>query len=299
MENVINFENMFSFSSEDIFGFLQRTIDEEIQKGNKGMDAVLVDECVLILEQLYGKEIYCPTKDQIYEKYRKLKEKYEKIKDDELFWKDLSCDNDELKAIINGDVSEKPLKHIKFRKTLLIAAIVAASILGLTITGAATGKNIFGDIKFFGFNYKDLPAGSEMTDGKISVYKNDKASVYATIEEMARAKGFEGFYYPESLEFKKINIDEYDGKITITFIISEGGYHFSLIAVSYDEYGIQNDIPAYTKETLKNGTEVFCYEMKDGKYQLMFKMGNWYYCLVTENYDEGIKTIETFKEATP
>jgi len=39
--------------------------------------------------------------------------------------------------------------------------------------------------------------------------------------------------------------------------------------------------------------------MKDGKYQLMFKMGNWYYCLVTENYDEGIKTIETFKEATP
>ncbi|MBO7253702.1 MAG: hypothetical protein J6V36_00185 [Clostridia bacterium] len=299
MNKVINFENMFSFSSEDIFGFLQRTIDEEIQKGEKDMDADLVEECVLIIEQLYGKEIYCPDKIQIDKKYKELEEKYEKVKDDKTFWENLAGDNDVLKSIINDDSSKKPVKHIKFRKTLLVAAIVFTSILGLTLTGVATGKNIFGDIKFFGFNYKDLPAGNEITNGKISVYKNDKASFYDTIEQMARAEGFEGFYYPKDLYFKEIIINEYDGKTNVSFVLYDSGYHFSLNTVSYDKYGIHCDNSDYTKTMLINGTEVFCYERNDGRYQLMFKMGNWYYCLCTENYDEGIKTLETFKEAIP
>jgi|GEM_PF-5169124 len=297
MSNVIDFENLFSFSSEEIFGFLQRTIDEEIQKGEKDMDADLVDECVLIIEHLYGKEIYCPDKIQIDKKYKELEEKYERVKDDKTFWDNLAGDNEALKSIINDDASKKPVKHIKFKKTLLVAAIIFTSILGMTITGAATGKNIFGDIKFFGFNYKDLPAGNEITNGKISVYKNDKTSYYSTIEEMAREERFEGFYYPEGLNLKELSVDEYDGKTDITFLLSDIEYHFSLNAVSYDKYGIYSNIPDYTKIMLQNGTEVFCFSREDGKYQLMFKMGNWYYCLRTENYDEGIILLETFKEA--
>lgn len=299
MENIINFENMFLFSSEDIFDFLQSTIYKELQKKQKDIDSVLVDECILILEQLYSETVYCPTESQIEEKYNELKEKYEQVKNDESFFEGLTGDNADLKAIINGDVSEKPSKRIKFRKTLLVAAIVFTSALGLMITGAATGKNVFGDMKFFGFNYKDLPAGSEITNGKISVYKNDKTSYYSTIEEMAVAEGFEGFYYPEALAFKEISIEKHDGKTNIIFIMPEEDYIFSLNVCSYDQYGIHQNVPDYTKAELANGTEIFCLDREDGKYQLMFKTGNWYYCLVTENYEEGIKTLETFKEATP
>ena len=289
---------MFSFSNEDICEFLQRTIDEEIQKSVKLMDMALIEECFLILEQLCGRKTNCPSKPEIDEKYKELIQKYKKVKDDKAFWNNLAGDNDELKAIINDGVSEGKIKSISFKKIWLIAAMMA-SILAMTLTGAATGKNIFGDIKFFNLNYKDLPAGNEITDGKISVYKNDKASFYSTMEDMVRGEGLEGFYYPEFLEYTEISIDEYDGKISIIFDIFEGGYHCSLNAVSYDEYGIQHNVPTYEKYELKNGTEIFCYERNDGKYQLMFKMGNWYYCLTTENYDEGIKTLETFKEATP
>jgi hypothetical protein len=116
-----------------------------------------------------------------------------------------------------------------------------------------------------GLNYRDIPIGEEITSGQITIYKNDKITIYSTFEEMAHSEGLNNFYYPKHLEYLYVSIEEIDGKTKVFFVLPDGGYHYSLSAVSYDRFGIDTPLPTYTKDTLTNGTEVFCLEVNPQK----------------------------------
>ena len=264
--------------------FLNLLIDEEIKKEEPDEpDCDLIESCVNLILAINGTKPYTISEEEAKANYLKILEKSEGEK----------ASKEEGKN--KGDA--KKTKHIKFKKTLLIAAIVLVSLLALSAIGIATGKITFGDLRFLGLNFRDIPIGEELTSGQISIYKNDKITIYSTFEEMAHGEGLNNFYYPEYLDYIEVSIEEIDGKTEVNFLLPDGGYHYSLFAQSEDIFGIDIPLPTYTRDTLTNGTEVFCYTVNPQKYQLMFKMGDWYYCLNTKNYDEGIKTIETFKEA--
>ncbi len=303
MSNVIDFENLFSFSSEEIFGFLQRTIDEEIQKGEKDLDADLVDECVLIIEHLYGKEIYCPDKIQIDKKYKELEEKYERVKDDKTFWDNLAGDNEALKSIINDDASKKPVKHIKFKKTLLVAALVALLSLLTAVVSGANGLYNSHDSYLFGELMNIFIKKDHVVDGNIEYYNQDtnESKFYSTIEEFAKGEDIQGLCFPENLEIKKIMYSEFEGKKEIVFNPMKQNIYFCINAYTKDVYGIEFDLPSYTKTKTEKGIDVWVYEKEvytpgTGSTQVMFKINEWYYCISTSSHEEALKLVDEFKE---
>ena len=306
MNKAINFENMFSFSMENIFSFLQSTIDEELQKGEKEMDCALVDECVLLIEQLFGKEIYCPDEIQIDKKYKELEEKYETVKDDKAFWEDLEKDNEELKSVIDDKASEKTVKHIKFRKIFLVAALVALlSVLSAVVAGANEPFVSYCE-NLFGISFKDLFKHDTYTDGNITYINQntDEVSTYSSVRDFVKGENIQGLYLPENLEIKEIVYSEFDGDRNIIFNPKNQNTYFSIDLSSKDKNGISYGLPSYTKTKTEKGIDVWVhkkdvYEPGTGSTQVMFKIYNWYYCISTSYPEEAIKLVDEFKEILP
>lgn len=308
MESIINFDNMFSFSPEDIFNFLQRTIDQETNKGKDGIDTVLVEECILTLEQLYVEDVYSPTKSQIEEKYKELKKIYEEVKDDKAFWNDLTCDNDELNDIINcnSDQREDKKRGFSLKKLFLIsAAVLIISSLMVATVGANTPLNSHSPT-FFGIPMKEFIKYEHYKDGDIE-YTNlneDKARYYSSLKDCAKGENIQGIFFPESLEIKQIIYSEYEGKKDLVFNPTDQDTYFSINIESSDKCGIEYNPPTYTKTKTKNGIDVWIYEKNDeasftGSTQVMFKINEWYYCICTSYPEKAIELIDEFKEILP
>ncbi len=304
MESVINFENMFSFPAENVLEFLQRTMDEEIQKGKKAMDIALIEECVLIIKQLYGEERYCPTKAQIDEKYNELEEKLEKVREDKEFWEALYKDNDSLSSIINNEASHPRTKRFGIKKLFIIAAAVMLLATVSVSTVVADTPFHFVNMLLLDTHIDDISEGETISKGNITVTKGEHVKSYNTFEELLEEKNLHGIYFSDTLEIKSILFDDYKKTIELNITPTERDVFFAINITQKDEYGLQYDVPAYTKTTTENGIDVWKYDKGEkmaqyGRYQLMFKIKDWYYCVDTSYPEKGYELINDFTEITP
>ncbi len=285
MDKKINFNNLELFSDREIADFLYQKIEEEFQKDEKDIDCDFLNECSLLLYQIQGKENICESEEKLKEIWNKIISKYQSSK-------------------TNSSERNFPRKRISFKKLFIIAAAIMLLSTVAVSTVVADTPFHFVNMLFLEKHIDDISEGETISKGNITVTRADRTTKYETLEELLKEEEISGIYFSESLDISNLSISEHEGKLNLRITPTEQDVCFAIDITQKDKYGLQYEVPTYTKTTTENGIDVWEYdkgenEVQTGRYQLMFKINDWYYCFYTSSPEKGYELIDTFKEITP
>lgn len=278
MNREINFDNMNEFPEKDVAIFLNDVITQEMEKGTADMDSELIEESVLFLRQLQGKEEYKTTEKFKAEAFEKVIRRYE-----------------------NPPSSRK---GISIKKLFIIAAAAILISALATMVAVADDPFTFINMLYLGIHINDYSDGETKTQGNITVTRNDNITHYETLEELVKEENLSGIYFSDNLEISNMHISKFEDNTVIRITPLTRTIFFSVSITSNDKYGLQYNFPDYTKSTTKNGIDVWEFDKGEnmaqmGRYQLMFKINGWYYCIDTSYPEKGYDIINTFEEVVP
>ena len=278
MNREINFDNMNEFPEKDVAVFLNDVITQEMEKGTADMDSELIEESVLFLRQLQGKEEYKTTEKFKAKAFEKVIKRYE------------------------APTSSR--KGISIKKLFIIAAAAILLSTLATIVAVADDPFTFINKLFLDTHIDDISNGETISKGNITVTRSDKTTVYNSIEDMVEKEKLSGIWFPADLQISNLTISEYNKATNLVIIPSNQTAIFTLNISSNDKYGLQYNVPTYKKTTTENGIDVWEYdrgesESQTGRYQLMFKINGWYYCIATSYPEQGYELINNFTEVAP
>jgi 5-hydroxyisourate hydrolase-like protein (transthyretin family) len=157
-------------------------------------------------------------------------------------------------------------------------------------------------MKFLDTHIDDIAPGETISKGNVTVTRANKSAIYYSAQEMVTSEQIDGIYFPKDLEIKSINYAVYSEEIDIVITPINQKKFFSISIRSANEYGVGID-DGRKKTTTEKGIDVWEYDkgekMADrGRYQLMFKINDWYYCIDTSYTEKGYELIDTFTEVT-
>jgi hypothetical protein len=161
----------------------------------------------------------------------------------------------------------------------------------------------FRNMKFLDTHIDDISPGETISKGNETVTRADKTEIYSSMQEMVTAEQLDGISFPKNLEIKSINYSVLSEKIDVNITPLYQKEVFSTSINSTDKFGIELNIATYKKTTTEKGIEVWEYDKGEkmaqfGRYQLMFKINDWYYCIATSDTEKGYELIDTFTEVT-
>ena len=180
----------------------------------------------------------------------------------------------------------KTWKHIA-----VAAAIIVSLFCAATVAGAINGVNVFDEVYKWGRSIFNLKPGVEYNEDNITVIRNDNVKTYNGFNKMLSDEKLPVLSYPEYLpkgiELEKVLILDEKSNITVIFNFNDEDFLFS--AVSTDLYGLEKDI--YKKYVSDKGVQIHYLEKE--KNQLMWTDGMWFYLILTSNFDEAVKVIDS------
>ncbi len=284
MNREINFDNMNTFSEKEIAIFLEGIIEKEMEKETSVINFQLIEESALFLRQLQGKEEYKTTEQFKSEAFQKVTQRYE----------DIPSSKDK----------NSSRKGISIKKIIIIAAAVLILSILATTHAVADDPFNFRNKLYLGIHIDDYSNGETKTQGNVTVTRNDNIKYYETLEELIKEENLSGIYFSDDLEIHHMYISKFEDNTDIRIKPVTQTIFFSVTIRAKDEYGLQYNVPTYTKKTLENGIDVWEFDKGEGKenvgrYQLMFKINDWYYCVDTSYPEKGYEVINTFEEVVP
>jgi hypothetical protein len=161
----------------------------------------------------------------------------------------------------------------------------------------------FRNMKFLDTHINDISPGETISKGNETLTRANKSATYFSVQEMVTAEQLDGVSFPKELEIKSINYAVFNEKIDVNITPLYQTKVFSALIISTDKFGIELNIDTYKKTTTEKGIEVWEYDKGEklaqfGRYQLMFKLNDWYYCIDTSDTEKGYELIDTFTEVT-
>ena len=200
--------NMNKATKEQKIQWLCQMIDNETDKPEEEIDFALIDECSAYLRELSDKAAEA-TKEQ---KQRILQQ---------------------IKAHHNQTAtkSAKVLRpNWKTARKVVAIAIAAVLLLTLTLSVIAKVKGYSSAWEYIRENAKvffDMSPGNTVTDGEITLIKNDGVVAYKSIEELLESEGLDIMYpseLPDGVRIKKISqqiIDKETNEIIEEWVSTE------------------------------------------------------------------------------
>ncbi len=293
MEKIISFENMHSFSVDQQILFLENVIMSEMEKSPDKIDFDLVDECSLLILEL--EELTPCSKTE-----EKLKEESEKIIGE---FKNHNKGSD---IISKKEASKEdlPKKRISFKKLFIVAATIFVVSVGSTMPIVADDPEVSRGQIFLGKHIKDIAPGETISKDNQTLTRADRGTSYLSAQQMVTSENMKGFYSPKNFQIDHVIYSVYGQEIDIVIRPKDRKSVFSISVDSKDKCGLAYDVPAYTKITMANGLDVWIHDKGEkmvnvGRYQLMFKINDWYYTVSSASPKIGLELVNTFVEVVP
>lgn len=270
--------NMNKATKEQKIQWLCQVIDNETDKPEDEIDFALIGECSAYLRELSDKAAEA-TKEQ---KQRILQQ---------------------IKAHHNQIATTKSAKVLRpsWKTTRKVVAIAIAAVLLLTLTLSviAKVKGYSSAWEYIRENAKvffDMSPGNTVTDGEITLIKNDGVVAYKSIEELLESEGLDIMYpseLPDGVRIKKISQQIID-KETIVYCYIFSDQNLSItISTAHDI--LEEDLGKY--ESLKV-EEIMFYIEKDpeGIYQAVGYYEEYEYRICCNDYIVLTKILNGMRE---
>ncbi len=295
MSKKINFDNLDLFSDKEIVDFINQKMDEEFQKEPKDIDCDFLKECTLLIRQIQGKEDICISEDVLNERWKNIVSKHKKSIQQN---KTVSTKKNQ------NDNDSKPHKRISIKKLFIIAAVF--TVISVYSTSAATAESPFRfiNMKLLDTHIDDISPGETISEGNVTVTRADKVAFYSSVQEMVTAEQLYGISCTKELNIEKVTYSVYGEEIFIVISPVNRIKVFSIAISSKNKNGVGRDVPGRKKTTTEKGIEVWEYDEGEentyiGRYQLAFKINDWYYSISTSYIEKGYELINNFEEITP
>ena len=266
-------------TKEQKIQWLCQIIDNETEKPEEEIDFALIDECSAYLRELSGKEAEA-TQEQKTRILQQIKAHHNQT--------------------ATGSAKVLRPKWRKAGKIVAIAAMVAALLIStLTVLARVSGySSAWAYVKENIQKVLGLDAGDRVSDGNITLIKQDSVVTYDSIEELLRVEGYDILYpskLPDGIEITKISqqiIDEDYILYSIQFtdptlsVVISTQYNVSQENLEKQEEVEHPLLTAYLVKQTDNVYQVFGY---DEKYQYLICSNNYEVLTIVAN---GMKGLE-------
>lgn len=197
------------------------------------------------------------------------------------------------RALMTVRKKQQVRKRAGKKRMLITAAAIAMVTCFLTFAVSGIGSNIASYVR----EAAEMPGGSSISEGNITVTNHGVAKVYGSAQEMLAEEGLDILYptlLPYGVVLEEINVlDKGTGQEHLLFSLNDDRVGL-LILMGYDD-------PGSTFE----GSEVYVHDgilfylmELDGRYCAYAFRNGAQYVLDAENYDELILIINHLKEIT-
>lgn len=253
-------------SKQDLIRAIEKIIASERQKDNSSCDAEMISEAEMMILSLKGYNINEVIKNAEESKNR-FKEKI---------------------VLKDKPVIHKRSGRIGMRRAAVVLVAVISIVMMTTIIASAFGFDI---VDFVSSNVRyilSLSPGDEIADG-VTLVQNQKQIKYDSIEELMEAQNIKSLLYPkaDTYDVEQIFVVNY-GNYTEYFVTDSG--ESALYSVSTAESQITDDY----KAEQYNGYELYVLS-RDGQCQIIFRYGDYEYCIFNDTYENSIKIIDSLE----
>jgi len=269
--------NMTRATKEQKIQWLCQIIDNETDKPEDEIDFALIGECSAYLRELSDKAAEA-TKEQ---KQRILQQ---------------------IKAHHNQTAtnSAKVLRPNwrKLGKIVAIAAMVAAFLLSsLTVLAKVNGySNAWEYIKENAKVFLNMSSGSTVTNGEITLIKNNAVVTYNTIEELLQTEGYDIMYpseLPDGIQITKISEQVVSEERTVYCVICND----PILSVTISTLSgiLPEDFEKYETFSVDD-TTFYVKGLSNGLHQAIGYDGKYEYKVTTDDYEKLLTILKGMKK---
>ncbi len=261
--------NIDEMSDRHLKAYLNKIIDDEIDKPLNEQDIDLVRECVDFIIEIDNAEIHL-TGDDIKSETQKILQKY-------------------------NDCRQKLLKN-RLKKSLTITACIILISCIMNFIAYAFGFNSLNVLKQWSIYLLDMPAGIELEKEQITFIKSNLKHQYDSISDLISGEKLNIMYpdyLPEGILLNRIDFIETDDISTYVFIFNKNTLSFD-ISDQYPEDTVKN-LESSADIYKMNSITFYIMSMDDGTWQTVFIFNNMLYTIRYDDYNQLIKIINNIK----
>lgn len=197
--------------------------------------------------------------------------------------------------IINKDIpAVKPARRLRFKKVLLVAAMIAIITAAITLTATA--------VDFNPFNYfKEVIAmgpGGTIDRGNITLEFQDVQKEYDTVEEALQSNDIDIWYptvLPEGITLKAIEFVSTASSEEIIRFATNTPY----VSVHVERKTDSHPFHSYAEEFVIEDCTFYIFDdtVSPPEYYAVCFYGDYYYCICANSYEDIILILSNLKRS--
>lgn len=261
--------NIDEMSDRNLKEYLNKMIDDEIDKPLNEQDIDLVRECVDFIIEIDNAEIHL-TGDDIKNETQKILQKYNKSR-------------------------QKLLKH-KLKKSLTITACIILVLCMMNFIAYAFGFNSLNVLKQWSMYLLDMPTGIELEKEQITFIKSSLKHQYDSVSDLISGENLHIMYpdyLPEGILLNRIDFIDNNDISTYIFVFNKNILSF-IISDKYPEDTVKK-LESSANIYKMNNINFYILSMDDGTWQAVFIFNNMLYNIIYNDYNQLIKIINNIK----
>lgn len=262
--------NIDDMTDKQLISYLNKVIDDEIDKplGKQNLD--LVHECVDFIMEIDNKEIRL-TEDDIRRETQNILQKY---------------NNRKIKSLNS--------KHLK---SVFIAACIVLALFVMNTIALAFGYDALSLIKQWGKDLLNISEGIAVEKDGITFIRSDVEHKYKSVSDLFKGEKIDILfpdYLPEGVVLKQIDCISVNSNNRYIFTFNTGELSFDISGEYSDN--IIKTLESSNEILENNNITYYITSMDDGSRQSMFICKNKLYTVRYNDYSELLKIIKSINQ---
>ncbi len=195
--------------------------------------------------------------------------------------------------IINkATTAKKPVRRMRFKRALLVAAAVAVFFATVTITATAVDFNPFNYFR----EVIGMGPGGTLNKGNVTLEFQDIQQEYDTVEEALQANDIEILYptvLPEGITLETIEFSSTASSEEIIHFMTNSPY----VGVHVDRKTDSHPFHSYAEEFVTEYCTFYIFDdtVSPPEYYAVCFYGDYYYCVTARSYEDIVLILSNLK----